>query len=89
MEVEDPLITVEQNQKCGDCPGCLRKPCNECSKCKNGEKSMCIDTYCMNTDEGRRQREAAKAKYLESLTKAKLNSGGTFKPNSLDFTPNK
>ena len=89
MEVEDPqFITVEKNQKCGDCPGCLRKPCNECSKCKNGEKALCIDTYCMNTDEGRRQREAAKAKYLESLTKAKLNSG-TFKPNSLDFTPNK
>ena len=89
--IDEELILpdeLEHHQRCGDCPGCLRKPCNECSKCKNGEKSRCIDTYCMNTDEGRKQREAAKAKYLESLTKAKLSSG-TFKKDSLDFTPNK
>ena len=42
----------------------------------------------MNTDEGRKQREAAKAKYLESLTKAKSNDGD-FKKNSIDFSPNK
>jgi len=37
----------------------------------------------MNTDEGRAQREEAKAKYLASLSKAKSNLA------NLDFTPNK
>ena len=37
----------------------------------------------MNTDEGRKQREDAKAKYLASLSKAKSNLA------NLDFTPNK
>jgi hypothetical protein len=42
----------------------------------------------MNTDEGRKQRDDAKALYLESLSKAKLKTG---KINSagLDFTANK
>ena len=56
--------------------------------CKNFKKDECIDRYCMNNDEGRKQREAAKAKYLESLTKAKTNEGD-FKQNSIDFSPNK
>ena len=46
-------------------------------------RPQCIDTYCMNTDEGRAQREEAKAKYLASLSKAKTNLA------NLDFTPNK
>ena len=46
-------------------------------------RPQCIDTYCMNTDEGRAQREEAKAKYLASLSKAKSNLA------NLDFTPNK
>ena len=37
----------------------------------------------MNTDEGRKQREEAKAKYLESLSKAKPDL------TNLDFTPNR
>ena len=68
-------------ERCHDCPGCLRKPCNECSFCKNGQKLLCIDRYCMNTDEGRKQREDAKAKYLESLSKAKLDSEQLFEPD--------
>lgn len=35
----------------------------------------------MNTDEGRKQREDAKAKYLESLSKAKLDSEKVFEPD--------
>jgi len=65
-ETQPNVIIVN---KCGDCPGCLRRVCNECSFCKNGQKSQCIDKYCMNTDEGRRQREEAKAKYLASLSR--------------------
>ena len=37
----------------------------------------------MNTDEGRKQREEAKAKYLESLSKAKPDL------TNLDFTPDR
>ena len=82
--VVEPTI-IDHNgipvERCHDCPGCLRKPCNECSFCKNGQKLLCIDRYCMNTDEGRKQREDAKAKYLESLSKAKLDSEKVFEPD--------
>jgi len=80
VEPESNIIIVN---KCGDCPGCLRRVCNECSYCKNGQKAQCIDKYCMNTDEGRRQREEAKAKYLASLSKAKADL------SNLDFTPDR
>ena len=69
--------------KCHDCPGCLRKPCGYCSYCKNKQRSDCISTYCMNTDDGRKQREDAKANYLISLSKANSNL------RDFDFTPDK
>lgn len=59
--------------KCGQCAGCKRRPCHECSHCKNGDAVNCIDLYCMNQKEGRSQREAAREAYLLSLGKARLN----------------
>merc|ERR1719266_3086143 len=76
-------VLKENLPKCGECPGCLRRACSECSFCKNGQRLLCIDIYCMNTDEGRKQREEAKAKYLASLSKAKSDL------TNLDFTPDR
>ena len=58
--------------KCGKCKGCSRKPCMECSFCKSGDNSQCIDLYCVNDKEGRSQRQAAREAYLLSLGKARL-----------------
>ena len=46
--------------------------CFECSFCKNGDTSQCIDLYCINDKEGRSQRQAAREAYLLSLGKARL-----------------
>lgn len=56
--------------KCGQCVGCKRVACNECSFCNSGDSENCIDLYCTNQSEGRQQREAAREAYLMSLGKA-------------------
>jgi len=58
--------------KCGQCTGCLGSACFECSFCKNGDTSQCIDLYCINDKEGRSQRQAAREAYLLSMGKARL-----------------
>lgn len=52
---------------CGECANCQRPPCRECSFCKNGDVSSCIDRYCMNDREGKLQRQAAREAYLLSI----------------------
>merc|ERR1712154_382061 len=47
---ESEIVT---DGKCGQCSGCKRKPCSECSFCNNGDFGNCIDLYCMNQKEGR------------------------------------
>jgi hypothetical protein len=74
--------------RCGHCPGCKRKPCSECSFCKNGDTGHCIDMYCVNSREGRSQREAAREAYLVSLGKARLGDSGEVDPDGLDFSRN-
>jgi len=53
--------------KCGQCAACQRNPCRECSFCKNGDLSNCIDLYCPNDRQGRNQRQAAREAYLLSI----------------------
>ena len=73
--------------KCGECKGCMRNACRECSFCKNGDSSQCIDLYCVNDKEGRSQRQAAREAYLLSLSNAKLkkNKGPSDSLDSDEF----
>ena len=60
-------VDLVTDGKCGQCSGCNRAPCKECSFCKNGDRGNCIDLYCTNDREGRAQRNAAREAYLLSI----------------------
>lgn len=63
--------------KCGQCDGCKRTPCSECSFCLNGDTENCIDLYCMNQNEGRKARAAAREAYLMAISGKKAKQEST------------
>jgi len=65
--LEKKTVELVTEGKCGQCAACQRNPCRECSFCKNGDTSNCIDLYCPNDRQGRDQRQAAREAYLLSI----------------------